>query len=372
MKKKIAALTGGGDCPGINDTLYAISSTARKMGYEVVALRNGWEGAIENLEVPLYEHMLKDSVGVSGTIIGTSRINPFKEGEDKSKNILENFEKQNIHALIAVGGEDTLGVACKLLKYYPSIIGVPKTMDFDLQSYSLGFNSAVEKAREDIEKLRTTAESHGRIFVYEVFGRNVGWVALKSGVTSDADVILVPEVDADLDMVCRVLKEKYESRQSLDPFKKGYGIVVVAEGINISTETSEKDNFGHPKLKGAGERIASKIEELLHSKYGVKCEVRYVVSSHLIRGGRSNWYDVDMGLKLGAAAVYLVDQGKYGVAPVDVKDDGMIVTMPIEELLQQKKVSNELVTFYESMGFDFGRKHQPYKPVVEGFKTNIL
>jgi 6-phosphofructokinase 1 len=348
--KKIAVLTGGGDAPGENACLYAATHAAKNLGIEIVGLRNGWDGAINYFERPLYEHELWEHIGDAGTYIGTSRVNPFKDGSDKSEIIVNNLKKNNVDALIPIGGEDTLDVAVKLLKKYPNIVGVAKTMDYDIQPYSLGFNSAVENGRDFIDELRTTAYSHDRVMVCELFGRHVGWVALKAGITGRADVILIPEVEADIDVVCDVLKRKIEERKTRNEFKKGYGIVVVAEGLKFGENINKKeDDFGHRELKGVGDRIAKHIETVFKDEYGLAVETKSVKPEHSIRGGRTSCLDIDMGFKYGLAAVEYVKNKMFRFAPtVDTRTEG-IEPMLLEEVIKPKKVPEHLIQLYEGL-----------------------
>jgi len=353
---KLAILTGGGDCQGENSCLYAATSTARRLGIEIVGLRNGWAGAIDYFEKPLYEHVLRDYITRAGTWIGTSRTNPFEEGNDRSDEIIRNFEKHNIDALIAVGGEDTLGAALKLLHKYPKIVGVAKTMDNDLQApYCLGFNSAVENARSFIYQLTTSAYSHDRVIVCEVFGRHVGWVALKSGITTNADLILIPEVKADMDVSCEDLRNRMEERRKKNEFEKTYGIVVVAEGVNFGENSNKKmDSFGHKELTGVGERVARYIEDTFENKYNAPVEIKHARPESAIRGGNSSWFDIDMGLKYGAAAVKYAFNGKFGLVPtVDLKTEN-IEPMHLLDVITQKNVPAYLLQFYENV-VSFGR-----------------
>jgi 6-phosphofructokinase 1 len=346
----MAILTGGGDCHGLNPCLYGATVTAENLGIELVGLRNGWTGAIDYLEVPLYEHELRQYIGIAGTFIGTSRVNPFKEDNDRSQKVVDNLIKNKIDGLVAVGGNDTLTVALKLLKKYPNIVGVTKTMDYDLQPYSLGFNSAVENARDFIEKLHTTAYSHDRIIFCELMGRKVGWVTLKAAVTAGADVAIIPEVKFDKYPVCDAVQKAIEERKANSRLKKGYAIVVIAEGINFGESFNEKmDEFGNRELKGVGERIANEIEDTLRHEYNLSVETKYVRPEHSIRGGRSSWFDIDMGIKYGSAAVQYAKEGGFGIAPtVDMKTE-IIEPMKIEDVIKPKKVPDYLIKFYGKM-----------------------
>jgi 6-phosphofructokinase 1 len=367
MRKKIGILTGGGDCAGINSAIKSATYTAEELNYELFGIKEGWKGLIEPgkiNEIPLNRDIV-DGIGEKcGTIIGTSRTNPFKKGYDP-RVVIDNLREYGYYALIAIGGEDTLGVAYRIHEMGVRIVGIPKTMDRDLQSESVGYNTATEKAKRMISEIRTTAKSHRRVFVIEVFGRHAGHVALRAGVAAEADVILIPEIPFDIDKVSKFVEERYRERaQRGDP----YAIVVVAEGAQpvekdralFTQKQIEKDEFGHERLslKKIGERVSEEIKKRL----GV--ETRYVSPSHLIRCGESGCYDSFMGSKLGAAALYLVKERRFGMAVVDVRGD-KIITMPLEDLIKFKSVDLSEIPLYERIGICFGRPLQPYSPRIE-------
>jgi 6-phosphofructokinase 1 len=365
--KKIGILSGGGDCAGINSAIRSATYTAEKLNYQLFGIKEGWGGLVEPgriKEMPLNKEIVDDISDKSGTILGTSRTNPFKEGS-KPHVVIENLRKYGYHALVVIGGEDTLGVACKIYEMGFSIVGIPKTMDFDLQAYSVGFDTATAKAKKIISEIRTTAKSHRRVFVIEVFGRHTGHVALRSGVSAEADVILIPEIPFDMGEVCKSIDRVYKER-----IKRGdpYAIVVVAEGAqpvkknddSFVPEESEKDEFGHERLnlKKIGEKIGNEIEK----KLGI--ETRYIQPSHIIRSGESGYFDSYMGTKLGAAALYLIKEKKFGMAVVDVQGNG-IKTMPLKDLIRHKTVDLGEIPLYEEMGICFGRVSRPYHPKIE-------
>ncbi len=303
---KIGVLTGGGDCPGLNPVIRAVVRRAHQENIETVGIKYGWKGLIDLDFMPLDLQAVSGILPKGGTILGTSRTNPFKR-EEAVERIKENWKKLGLEALIAIGGEDTLGVAYKLYKEGLNIVGVPKTIDNDLSGtdYTFGFFTAVEIATECIDRLHTTAESHNRIIVVEVMGRHAGWIACFAGIAGGADVILVPEIPIDIDWVCEVVKKRHDRG-------KTFSIVVVAEGAKLKeipseiTQKAEKDEFGHVRLGGIGNLIA----ELIEKKTGF--ETRVTVLGHIQRGGSPSAFDRILGTRFGVKAVELVLEKKYG------------------------------------------------------------
>ena len=227
---QIGVLTGGGDCPGLNAVIRAVVKTAQQYNWKTLGFRYGWRGMIENDFVILDQNSVSGILPKGGTILGTSRTNPCKTPENIAK-VKETMAKNNLHALIAIGGEDTLGAANKLHKEGVHVIGVPKTIDNDLNAtdYTFGFDTALNIATECIERLHTTAESHNRVMVVEIMGRHAGWIALESGIAGGADVILIPEVPIDIDQVCELIKKRHQRG-------KTFSIVAVAEGAVIQNQ----------------------------------------------------------------------------------------------------------------------------------------
>lgn len=301
---KLAVLTGGGDAPGLNAVIRAIVKNAESNGYEVVGVRRGWAGLVNLDSFPLKYEDVWDIVGRGGTILGSSRTNPVKM-PDGVKKVSENFKKI-ADGLIAIGGEDTLGVANAMYKAGIKVIGVPKTIDNDLYNTdtTIGFDTAVNISVEAIDRIRTTGESHDRVMVVEVMGRHAGWIALHSGLASGAELILLPEEKFDLDAICKYIASWKEKG-------KKSGIVVAAEGAEIKegsyvAVTGKTDSFGHVRLGGVGQFLADEIEK----RTGM--ETRYVVLGHLARGGTPSAFDRYFGTRLGIAAVELVKQGNWG------------------------------------------------------------
>lgn len=366
---KIGILTGGGDCAGINSAIRGVTFAAEELNHELYGIKNGWDGLINYKEIHLNSKEVEGIGEKCGTILGTSRTNPFNcdGGKDRSDIVLENLKKNNYDSLITIGGEDTLSVSYKLDKLGFPVIGIPKTMDNDLQSFSLGYDTAVESARNDLVNLRTTASSHGRIFVVEVFGRDTGHVAFEAGLAGMADVILIPEIPYNMDIICNDVKIAYEKRERED--SNPFAIVLAAEGaVPIEKdekvyESDKKDEFGHKKLGGVSRIIAEQIEKRL----GI--ETKYLSTGHITRSGSCGCFDAYMGEKLGRAAIYLAQEGKHGVAVTNLKGD-MISTMELEDLIVQKPVDIREVPLYERK-VSFGRPKQEYKPKIEIVKKHI-
>ena len=302
---KIGILTGGGDCPGLNPVIRAVVKKATLDGQEVVGLRYGWKGLIEEDTMSLNLRSVSGIIHRGGTILGTSRTNPYnKEGD--SKKAIANFKKLGLDALISIGGEDTLGAATKLFKDGLNTVGVPKTIDNDLGAtdFTFGFDTAVNIVTECLDRLHTTAESHNRIMVVEVMGRHAGWIAAYSGIAGGADYILIPEIPIDIGEVCQSIKKRHERG-------KDFSIVVVAEGAffkneNVALQEKKLDAFGHVRLGGIGHTLGDMIEK----KTGY--ETRVTVLGHIQRGGSPSAFDRGLGTRFGIKPYELVRDGKFG------------------------------------------------------------
>jgi 6-phosphofructokinase 1 len=303
--KKIGVLTGGGDCPGLNPVLRGIVRKAISEQYEVLGFLRGWAGLIEGDYKPLNRESVSGILPLGGTILNTSRTNPYKKPEDVKK-IVNNFKTLQLEALIAIGGDDTLGVAQKLHQSegLPTV-GIPKTIDNDLNGTdcTFGFDTAVNIAMEAIDRLHTTAASHNRVMVVELMGRSAGWIALQAGIAGGADIILIPEIETSIDEVCNVIKRRHKSGRD-------FSIVAVAEGAKLDhdfvTRSAAKDAFGHEQLGGVGELLAREIEK--RTGY----ETRVTVLGHLQRGGSPSAFDRVLGTRFGVKAVELVKNKEYG------------------------------------------------------------
>ncbi len=324
-RKKIGLLTGGGDCPGLNAVIRACVRHGINIYDDLlIGFRDGWKGVLENDVMLLDLNATSGILYRGGTILGTSRTNPYKRdgGPERVKDV---FKLRELDGLIAIGGEDTLGTAKKLYEDYElPIIGIPKTIDNDIPGtdYTFGFDTAVNIATEAIDRLHSTAESHKRVIVVEVMGRSTGWIAWASGLAGGANVILIPEFPLSIDEVCENIEKRYLKN-------KTYAIVVVSEGYKIDEQvevvSNEKDEFGHPRLGGIG----SKIAEILRKKLNV--DVRTVVLGYLLRGGSPTAFDRLLGTRFGVAAIDLLHQNKFGRA-VALKGVN-IIDISFEELL---------------------------------------
>lgn len=306
MAKKIGLLTGGGDCPGLNPVIRAVVRKACLEDFEVVGIRNGWKGLVVLDTLSLNPQSVSGILPKGGTILGTSRTNPFKE-EKQVGQVIQNYQSLGLEALIVIGGEDTLGVASKFTEKGLHVVGIPKTIDNDLSAtdYTFGFDTAVNIAMEAIDRLHTTAESHHRVMVVETMGRHAGWIAVYAGIAGGADVILIPEEEIDVDYVCDILQKRHSRG-------KGFSIVVVAEGAKfkkgeVVTQETQLDEFGHVRLGGIGHVLGEKLE----AKTGF--ETRVTVLGHVQRGGSPSAFDRVLGTRFGIEAVQLILQKKYGV-----------------------------------------------------------
>jgi 6-phosphofructokinase 1 len=320
--RRLGVLTGGGDCPGLNPVIRAVTRRAILGGMTVLGFRNGWKGLIQGDTVPLDLRSVSGILHKGGTILGTSRTNPYKKPEDVAR-VKETLKKFQVDALIPIGGEDTLGVATKLSQEGVKLVGVPKTIDNDLSAtdYTFGFDTAANIAMEAIDRLHTTAESHHRIMVAEVMGRHAGWIATYAGIAGGADVILIPEQPIDVDHVCALITQRHKRG-------KDFSIVVVAEGAQFKkdadiTREQKLDEFGHVRLGGIGDLLGRLIEE----RTGF--ETRVTVLGHIQRGGSPTAFDRVLGTRFGIKAVELVLEGKFG-RMVSLQGN-KIVDVPIEQ-----------------------------------------
>ncbi len=286
----------------------------------MIGVQDGWKGLVDNLVKPMDFNSVSGILHRGGTILGTSRTNPYKDNAALEK-LKSNFKKIGLDALIVVGGEDTLGVATKLYKEGYKIVGVPKTIDNDLSGtdFTFGFDTAVNIAMEAIDRLHTTAESHRRIMVVEVMGRHAGWIAIHSGIAGGADIILIPEVPIKMNEVCEAIKKRHDRG-------KYFSIIVVAEGAKFEgteiTLEKKSDAFGHVRLGGIGEHLAGKIEDM------TGYETRVTVLGHIQRGGSATAFDRVLGTRFGEKAIQLIKKGLFGHMVALKAND--IVSVPLE------------------------------------------
>ena len=337
---KVGVLTGGGDCPGLNAVIRAVVRKGERVyGDELLGFRDGWKGPIEGLTMPLDVERCRGLLPRGGTILGSSRTNPYKVegGVDRVKATLADL---GVDALVAIGGEDTLGVAHKLSNEGVNIVGVPKTIDNDLSAteVTFGFHTAVQVATDAIDRLHTTAESHDRVLVCEVMGRHAGWIATYAGIAGGAAEVLVPEIEFDIDEVCDFLKRRHEKGRFAS-------IVVVAEGATpkagtMVLQSGEVDAFGHVRLGGIGTLLAEEIEK----RTGF--ETRVTVLGHIQRGGTPTAFDRVLATRFGVAAIDAVHDG--GSGQMVALQSGRIVRVPLAEAVGElKTVDRDLVDVAE-------------------------
>jgi 6-phosphofructokinase 1 len=325
---RVGVLTGGGDCPGLNAVIRAVvRKGVSEYGHELVGFRNGWQGPLENLTIPLDVRAVRGILPRGGTILGSSRTNPFRL-DGGVETITKHLDVQGIDALVAIGGEDTLGVAARLYDLGTKVVGVPKTIDNDLNAtdYTFGFDTAVNIAMEAIDRLHTTAESHHRTLVVEVMGRHAGWIALHAGMAGGANVILVPERRFDIEQVAAYVEKRFQTQFS--------PIVVVAEGASplegqMVLQNQQRDAFGHVRLGGIGQWLASELE----ARTGK--EARTVVLGHIQRGGTPTAFDRVLATRFGLHAIDAVHDGHFGSMVALRGTD--IVRVPLTEAIRELK-----------------------------------
>lgn len=338
---KIGILTGGGDCPGLNAVIRAIVRKSIMYGWECVGVQNGWKGMMDINTKPLDINSVSGILQKGGTILGTSRTNPYNT-EGGERTVIENSEKMGLDALVAIGGEDTLGVANKLAKAGFKVVGVPKTIDNDLYGtdYTFGFDTAVNTAMDAIDRIHTTAESHHRAMIIEVMGRHAGWIAMHAGIAGGADLILIPEKEIKIDEIIKVMNDR-------DARGRTFSIIVVAEGAKISASDKESaefvlqdqklDSFGHVRLGG----IANTLAEIIENKTGV--ESRATILGHIQRGGSPTAYDRVLGSRFGVHAVEMIKDGKFG--RMAALSGGKIIDIPIDDAVSKLKTVDD--EFYD-------------------------
>jgi phosphofructokinase-like protein len=332
---KIGILNGGGDCAGLNAVTRAVVRKSEQLGYEVIGIKHGWAGLLDISTKPLKWSDVSEIIKVGGTILHTTRTNPFSR-KDGPETVLANAKEIGLDAIIAVGGEDTLSVAAKLAQMGLRVVAVPKTIDNDIVStdVTFGFDTAVNVTVDAIDRIQTTGESHDRIMVVEVMGRHAGWIAAYAGVASGANLILLPEVPFDLQEVSDFLKRRHESGATAS-------VVVVGEGCSLkgspAGDSTKIDEFGHARLGGIGELLAKEIER----RTGI--ETRAVVLGHVVRGGAPFAYDRILATRLGVAAVQAVNDGEFGVM-VCLRNNAL-TRVPLSEILgKMNGVDKETIT----------------------------
>lgn len=329
---RIGILTGGGDCPGLNAVIRAITRKGIQEGDNILGILHGWQGMMTGEHDELNLRAVSGLIHRGGTILHTSRTNPFKEKGGGEK-VMATFRRLGLDALVAIGGEDTLGVANRLYKEHQlPVVGVPKTIDNDLSGtdVTFGFDTAVSIATEAIDRLHTTAESHDRVMVVEVMGRHAGWIAVHSGMAGGADVILIPERPFDLDEIAEAISARHARGKS-------FSIVVAAEGARLDSNndkgtvkmSEELDEFGHARLGGIGHFLAKEIEQ----RTGF--ETRVTVLGHVQRGGSPTAHDRILATLFGVRAHDLVRKGKFGMMAAIV--NGRIGEVSLEDAVKELK-----------------------------------
>lgn len=325
---KIGVLTGGGDAPGLNAVIRAVTCKAVSLGWETVGFRRGWQGVLELNTVPLDRDRVRNIVHEGGTILATSRTNPYKI-EGGAARAIENLRRAGMDALIPIGGEDTLGVAAKLSQAGVKLVGVPKTIDNDLGAtdYCVGFDTAVNEVMRAVDRLHPTAEAQHRVMIVEVMGRDAGWIATLGGLAGGADIVLAPEFPFTIDGVCQRLRRRHEQDH------REYSILVVGEGASpedfkgqIVLDT-DLDAFGHARLGGIGHLLAPEIEK--RTGY----QTRVTVLGYTQRGGSPSAFDRILGTRLGIRAVEEVEKGNFGV--IVALQANQVVPVPIQDAVAQ-------------------------------------
>ncbi|MBN1298491.1 MAG: 6-phosphofructokinase [Actinobacteria bacterium] len=381
--KALGIITSGGDCGGLNAVIKGASGMAMAYGIESYVIPNGYAGLYNLYEREIIikldiERIERISSLTAGSQAGNTRVKISKiEDDEKYSKIIAGLKKFNIGALVISGGDDTGSVVVDLNKNDIPCIHVPKTMDLDLHSYSVGGDSTVNRIAQYINELKTTGNSHNRVMIIEVFGRYAGHTAFRGGVAADADCILIPEIPVDFDIVYRHMKETFMRRVSSSEYKSGTYVIVVAEGMtdisgsSITDDSVGIDSFGHKKLSGVGKYVREKLTErvkidteiidfmkdqgLFVKKMNEVPQIRETVLGYLVRSGSTSALDANFGKDAGAGAVVLLVNGISGVTITGVTN-GKVEYIPTEAAIKQRKVSPEMVAFYEKMGVCFGRE----------------
>ncbi len=397
--KKIGIITSGGDCGGLNAVIKGVARFAYSKGIESVVIPNGYAGLYNLVDMDAVtilnaERVSKIEASLAGSEAGHSRVKISKINDpNKYERIKEGLKKFKIDALVISGGDDTGSVVVDLSSQGIPCVHVPKTMDLDLQPYSVGGDSAINRIAQFTRDLKTTGMSHNRILVIEVFGRYVGHTAFRGGVGAEADCILIPEVPADFDIVYAHMKTTYFNRIERSDVKAGTYMIVVAEGLKTASgellydESAGVDAFGHKKLAGAGKYVRQQLEKRLKNdpevvdfmkRTGMYApgvyeapEVREVTPGHLVRCGSSSAFDVNFGHSAGSAAVLLLLEGKTGNTVASVYGD-KIYYIPTAQAIKRREVDLSEIAIYESLGICFGRNPEPYKYSLVELKDTVV
>lgn len=396
--KRIGVITSGGDCGGLNAVIKGIAREAYALGIESVVIPNGYAGLynlmdLNDVVLLNAERVSRIEASLAGSEAGHSRVKISKiDDPNKYERIKNGLKKFGIDALVISGGDDTGSVVIDLTAQGIPCVHVPKTMDLDLQPYSVGGDSSINRIAIFTRDLKTTGLSHNRILVIEVFGRYVGHTALRGGIGAEADCILIPEIPVDFDVVYGHMKTTYFNRVLRSDVKAGTYIIVAAEGLKTATgellydESAGADAFGHKKLAGAGKYVRQQLEKRLKNdpevtgfmrKTGMYApgvylipEVREVAPGHLVRSGISSAFDVNFGYKAGAAAVFLLLDGKTGNTVVNVEGQN-VYYMPTPEAIKRREIDVSEIALFESLGTCFGREPQRYNYQFMGIDKEV-
>ncbi len=387
--KNIGIITAGGDCGGLNAVVRGAAKIALSNGLGAYIIPNGYAGLYNLVDMERITRLDEERVdhvnsAFAGSEAGHSRVKIAKiDNPDKYKRILVGLKKFDIGGLVISGGDDTGSVLVDLAENGIPCVHAPKTMDLDLQTYSVGGDSAINKIAHIVEEIKTTGRTHNRIMIVEVFGRYAGHTAFRGGIAADADCILIPEVPVDFDEVYEHMKRYYLRRILRSDVRSGTYTMVVAEGIKSAegehfTEDGSTDAFGHIKLSGAAKYVRSELERRMREDAEIRefmkvsgmyvegvletPEIREVTPGHLVRSGSTAAYDVNFGKEVGAAAVMLLMQGITGVTVYQVVGN-QIRYMPTKDAIVERPVDLDLISFYEQMDVCFGRKPQRFEPV---------
>ncbi len=388
--KRIGIITSGGDCGGLNAVIKGTALAGIRHGIRCFVIPNGYAGLynlvdFDDLVELTVERLTHVEATVAGSDAGHSRVKLKKiDAEGKYRRIEDGLAKFGIDALVISGGDDTGSVILDLAEHGVRCVHAPKTMDLDLQTYSVGADSTISRIATFARDLKTTGQTHNRVIVMEVFGRNAGHTALRGGIAAEADAILVPEIAVDFDIVYRHLKQRFFERIQRSDVRAGTYLIVVAEGLTDSTgveivdETAGVDAFGHKKLAGAGKYVRNQLSKRLAVDPDVKRmmkdfgmyvealyeipEIRTIAPGHLVRCGQTSAFDVNFGIEAGAAAVELLAAGISGVTVADVRGN-TIRYMDTAEAIKQRNVDPALVAFHENLGVCFGRVPENIAPI---------
>lgn len=396
--RRIGIITSGGDCGGLNAVIKGATQMARSMGIETVIIPNGYAGLYNLVDMEGVVVLTPGRVDLiraelAGSEAGNSRVKIKKiDDPDKYERIRKGLEKFKIDGLVISGGDDTGSVMVDLAEQGIACVHAPKTMDLDLQTYSVGGDSAINRIAAFVRELKTTGVTHNRVIVLEAFGRYAGHTALRGGIGGDADCILIPEIPVDFDVVYEHMKKTFMARVEGSDVKAGTYVIVAAEGMKdikgelIVDESAGTDAFGHKKLAGAGKYVRKRLEAIMKNDPEVKDfmkrtgmfvpgvyeipEIREVTPGHLVRSGYSSAYDVNFGKEAGAAAVVLLVKGLGGNTVVKVRGT-KIFYKPTAEVIKQRLVDLNTVAFYERLGVCFGRKPAEYTPEIQEEQGSI-